>query len=721
MANPIPYRDFQTAGMYYIEHADLPLVLTYGATKTGQCACGNRDCSSDAYKHAIGGPGNWTRNVEKISEQISKYTDVGLQFNIGEAGFVDLDLDVEHRADFRAELAQLEEDHEPLTPTWTVVTGNGGEHRIFRAPGPVDGLKQNTHVSTHVELKVGGTCPLPPSNHWSGSEYEWKPGCAPWEIDPATFPVAFFELAERRDQNRQNGNGNGEISEILRDGERRQFFLSFLGALRQNGLGEEMLATAGLAIAEHHCDPPWPEKKVEQMAADIANRYPAGKRIHVIQDLRSLSSLMSQGQQWPDPMTDDAYHGVIGSIVRKIEPHSEADPHAILLQGIGLFGNAAGRLPHVQVEADRHGTNLFLALVGSTSSGRKGVSFGQARRPVALADPQWADREVSGLSTGEGVINAIRDPEFKTKIVKNEDGEEEQVNVLVDAGVEDKRLLVHESEFASALDVAKREGNNLSALLRQAWDGKRLQNLNKNSPQKASAPHVSIAAHITPDELRRKLPASEQANGYANRFLFALVKRSKLLPFGGEIDNEDFSDEVEKIKQALKDSKFRYAKAVTFDADARDLWADSYVDLVRDRPGQLGTLLARAPSQVLRIALIYALVDRSPTIKNVHLRAALAVWKYIEQSTAIIFQTATGDPLADRLHDLLLAAESAGLTRTEIRDRFDRNRTGSEIDNALKTLANNGLAQKEKQSTGGRPVERWRTTKTTETTKGAGS
>lgn len=163
----------------------------------------------------------------------------------------------------------------------------------------------------------------------------------------------------------------------------------------------------------------------------------------------------------------------------------------------------------------------------------------------------------------------------------------------------------------------------------------------------------------------------------------------------------------------------RGARHVTFDLDARDLWEKSYAELVADRPGQLGNLLARAPSQVLRIALIYALLDRSPTIKEVHLRAALAVWKYIEQSTAIIFQTATGDLLADVLLDLLRDAGSDGLTRTEIRDRFDRNRTGREIDSALKTLADNGLARMEKESTGGRPAERWRTTETTDTTEGA--
>ncbi len=433
-------------------------------------------------------------------------------------------------------------------------------------------------------------------------------------------------------------------------------------------------------------------------------------------ELRSPMSLRSQ-PEWPMPMGEDAYHGVIGSIVRKVEPHTEADLHAVLLQLVVLVGNAAGRLPHARVEADRHGTNLYLALVGNTSSGRKGTSYGQARRPIALADTTWAEtREVSGLSSGEGVIYAVRDPEFKTKIVKTDDGEEERL-IPVDPGVEDKRLIVSESEFASALKVARREGNTLSALIRQAYDGKSLQTLTRNSPLKASAPHISIIAHITPDELRRELPASEHANGYANRFLFALVRRSKLLPFGGDIESVDFSDEIGQIKSALADSKFKRARAIPWDADARELWTKTYAELVAERPGQLGNLLARAPSHVLRISLIYALLDRSATIKAVHLRAALAVWTYIEQSTAIIFQTATGDPLADRLHQRLLDAGD-GLTRTEIRDLFDRHRTGGEIDTALKALHAAGLATKATEATKGRSAERWHAVRTaTEETK----
>ena len=108
------------------------------------------------------------------------------------------------------------------------------------------------------------------------------------------------------------------------------------------------------------------------------------------------------------------------------------------------------------------------------------------------------------------------------------------VTEITDQGVTDKRLFVVESEFASALRAAQRQGSTLSATIREAWDSGNLRTLTKNDPITATGAHICIVGHITADELRAELTATDSANGFANRFLFVAVKRSKLLPFGGE-------------------------------------------------------------------------------------------------------------------------------------------------------------------------------------------
>ncbi len=234
---------------------------------------------------------------------------------------------------------------------------------------------------------------------------------------------------------------------------------------------------------------------------------------------------------WP-VLEDAAYYGLAGKIVRSLAPHTEADPVAILLPFLAMFGNVIGPLAHYQVEGDQHRAKLFVALSGATAKGRKGTALGRVRQILAIAAPEWErDNINTGLSSGEGVIFHVRDAVTKL----NKEGAQE----VVDSGVPDKRLMLVTEEFAGALSVMERAGNTLSSILRDAWGTSRLQTMTKNSPLKGTGSHISIVAHITDDELRSKLTKVEMANGFANRFLFAKVKRSKELPFGGDLDPAD--------------------------------------------------------------------------------------------------------------------------------------------------------------------------------------
>lgn len=415
----------------------------------------------------------------------------------------------------------------------------------------------------------------------------------------------------------------------------------------------------------------------------------------------------SNGPVWPDPPAAAAFHGLAGEIVRTIEPHSEADPAALLVSLLDAFGNACGRGPGFQVEGDFHATNLYAVVVGDTSKGRKGTSWGQVRRIFEVADPEWTrERTAGGLASGEGLIYHVRDPQSKQVPVK-EKGKPtgEYVEEIVDAGVEDKRLLVFESEFAQVLKVMAREGNTLSPVVRDLWDRGDARTLSKNSPVRATGALVSIIAHVTADELRRGLTATEVANGFANRFLFVCAKRSKQLPEGGSLSDDELRPLADQLRDAIRSAGLR--GLIDRDDAARKQWAEVYGELSEGRPGLLGAATSRAEAQVGRLAVIYALLDQASQVRVEHLRAALALWDYCHRSAAHVFGTALGDPLADELLERLRSAASGGLSRTEIRDALGRHRSGDEIDRALGLLEERALAKREEHATGGRPVERW--------------
>lgn len=404
------------------------------------------------------------------------------------------------------------------------------------------------------------------------------------------------------------------------------------------------------------------------------------------------ATVEAASSDWPAPPHPDAYHGLIGDFVRAIEPHSESDPVALLVQALVAIGSVIGRDPHVRVEADEHPGRLNVALIGDSSRGRKGTSFGHVKRFVTSADPTFPDRIEGGLSSGEGLIDRVADPAT--------DEEGNPIGPTVD-----KRLLIVETELASAFKVMERQGNTLSPVLRNAWDGTTLGTLTRNARLKATGTHISLVGHITTDEVRRVLNATEAANGFGNRFLWICARRSKLLPEGGSPDQVVLNGLSVRLRRCIDHA--RSVGVVSRDSEARTLWASIYEQLSHGAGGLAGALTARAEAQVTRLALLYALLDETDTIGAQHYLSALAVWDYSARSVVHIFGDSTGNPDADAILRALRAT-TYGLTRTEISTLFGRNITAGRIDQALAELLERDRAYFEKEATGGRPSERWR-------------
>jgi hypothetical protein len=408
---------------------------------------------------------------------------------------------------------------------------------------------------------------------------------------------------------------------------------------------------------------------------------------------------------WPD-LAAEALYGLPGNIVRSIDPFTEADPASVLVHVLAAFGNIIGSRAHAAVQSDLHPARIFAVVIGESSKGRKGTSWSTPKEIFSRVDSKWSDGRVRcGLSSGEGLIFHVRDELRKTVPVKKGgriiDYEEE----IVDSGESDKRLFCIESEFSSMLKIMGREGNSLSGVVRQAWDTGSLSTLTRNNPLRATGAHVSIIGHTTKDELIRSLSATEQCNGFGNRFLWFLAKRSKALPHGAALPPEILNGLAEQMEQAV--SFARNAGMIVRDTPANEMWETIYYLLSEGRPGLAGGLLNRAEAQVLRLSLIYALMDCSSVIRVEHLQAATALWDYCEASVRYIFGTKTGNQYADRITEALLESEDGSLTDDDIGRLFGGHRT-REKDLALDLLLRLGKVTKESRQTKGRPVTIWK-------------
>jgi len=399
---------------------------------------------------------------------------------------------------------------------------------------------------------------------------------------------------------------------------------------------------------------------------------------------------------WPtlDPAALD---GLPGEIVRAFDPHTEADPAGTLATILTMFGCCVGRSPHLMVGDDRHGTNIFVVLVGDTAKARKGSSQAGPRRLFSLADPRWEmERVQGGLSSGEGLIAAIRDPVRRI----NRKGEEE----VVDEGVEDKRLLCIEEELSAVLKAGTRQGNTISEQLRRAWDSRSsLRIMTKNSPTSATNPHIALIGHITGTELKRTLSDTEQANGGANRNALVCVRRSKALPFITRLSDREAKALADKLRAALTHG--RKTSEVHLDPRARDIWARVYPSLSEAKPGMVGAIVARGEAITLRVALIYALCDGASAIGADHLLAALAFWEYAEDSARYIFGDATGDNVVDRI--LAALRQSGPMSQDGLRELFGKHERSERISQAMELLVRAGLVEMTRQETKGRTATIW--------------
>lgn len=370
----------------------------------------------------------------------------------------------------------------------------------------------------------------------------------------------------------------------------------------------------------------------------------------------SCNSSFSYGSSNPPSLPDSALHGTLGEIVRRILPHTEADPAALYAQLLTGLGNLIGPSPYFVADGSRHRPNLFTIICGRTAKARKGTSWAQAKNILEAVDSNWfASRVETGIVSGEGITQ-----------------------VFDDEG--DKRLLLVEGEFAQVLQVMKREGNTVSVLLRQAWDGQRIAVLRRKDPIKVEGAHISMIGHVTVPELRRLLASVEMSNGLANRCLWIHADRSKLLPEGG--GTPDTAELIESLRAAVRAARAR--GEVQRDADARVLWRKIYAQLSEPPPGRMGEILSRAEAQVMRIALLLALLDEAEFIGKRHIEAALEFWKYCEASAAHIFAGTFADPKAAKIWEAL---GNGPLTMTKVHELFGRNASKPEIEAALSELS----------------------------------
>jgi len=397
-----------------------------------------------------------------------------------------------------------------------------------------------------------------------------------------------------------------------------------------------------------------------------------------------------QEQSFP-VLHSDALHGLAGDVVAACTQDTEATPPGVLFYFLLRFGCQIGAFPYVPVGEEKHHARLNVVLVGKSAKARKGTSM----RPVDAIFEEVAkhglstvDVRNSNLSSGEGLVAAVRDD--STELDK--DGNTRY------PGVHDKRCLMVSEEFASALASMKRQGNTLSAVIRSLWDIGNADIVTKSEQIKTTGAHVSLMCHITEVELVEMLESKELFNGFANRFLWVKVRREKKIAIPKKIDPAIKADIAKRIAHALQAGG--QTKPVALDDEAHAYWESLYQELSEDegKGASHDGATSRAEPYVLRLALIYALLDCSDTITSTHLRAAKACWDYCDASAGQVFASKTTKKELTKQGRILQTLWQEGpCSTTRLYESFNRNISRDELHKLLDTMEKAKMIRKEDQ------------------------
>ncbi|QOQ84572.1 hypothetical protein INP81_08250 [Comamonas thiooxydans] len=341
----------------------------------------------------------------------------------------------------------------------------------------------------------------------------------------------------------------------------------------------------------------------------------------------------------PQPHRSCLY-GLVGEVACAGGEGTETNPYAVAANFIAYLSCAIGRGVYMPIGNTWHHTRIFCLHIGRSGRGRKGdavqlvLRIDQALRELDVRFAPQIHR--GGLSSREGLVALMHDSYRQGK---------QEV-----PAIDDKRLWVVESEFANVLHQGRREGNTLSAALRDCWDGISLKPATKSNRMYASHPHVCLSGAISPSELTEMMAARELTNGFANRFLMIWAERSQILPFPKATPQTAVDALARRVLEILRltgadQVEQRDHLRMELSAQAQWRYAQLYrTELNEDQGSEVvNSMLERRAPMLLRLAMLFALTDLQTRVDVPHIDAAMAWMQYTTTSVRYVFVSAAED------------------------------------------------------------------------------
>ena len=362
-----------------------------------------------------------------------------------------------------------------------------------------------------------------------------------------------------------------------------------------------------------------------------------------------------------------AHHGLVGCYLELLEDQTEAGLAPVGAIVLAHLGTLIGRRAIVTIGEHRQHANLFELVVGETSTGGKGSADNAAEALIEMVDPFFFVRHaIGGFGSGEALIEAVGD----TK---------------PDQEANEKRRIIHESEFSAVLRVARRESTILSEIIRQGFDYKPIRHRTKTSGTAISTGHhLSVIGSITPAELLRCSDELDVENGWLNRFLFIHAEISGSCPSAAPSTRpRSAPSPATSPRRSTASTPPSWACATA--SSPTPSWARSGSpgttrSVSAAVPAGCGRSLVVSTSRRARLALILAVLDQAEEIRPAHLEAAIAWTDYSVATVERYFGQGPGGHEGKLLTAIRAPVLADGLSVSEQHDVFGRHLKAEELE-----------------------------------------